>query len=259
MILEIFDVNNWCRRVYEKDSSGLALRNLFMTAYTNPNPCIYVFDGKNGKETRRKIFPEYKGGRLPADDAFYVQLELFEMLLEHTNKMRVRIHGWEADDVIAAIIKERKPDGPDIELRSNDGDFMILQNEHVKMTDVSKKLEHIPVEHLRLYKTLCGDTSDNIDGVPTFGPKTFDKMVAMGCVDKWHAILEGRSLGDAKKEDLHLTSGQFLFLQSKFDLMLAYWDVINFIPVPEDLLQKHIKIGTPNMAVANAILKTVFQ
>lgn len=259
MILEIFDVNNWCRRVYEKDTSGLALRNLFTTAYTNPNPCIYVFDGKDGKNMRRKIYPGYKEGRAPASDGFYIQLELFEMLIMSTNKMKIRIPGWEADDVIAAIIKGRKPTDPPFTVWSNDSDFMVLQNEHVKLTDPSKKMEHIPVEHLRLYKTLCGDTTDNIDGVPTFGPKTFEKMVAIGGVDKWHALLGNRKLEAVTKEDLHLTSSQWLFLQTKLDLILAYWDVINFIPVPEDLLKEHTLVGTPNMAVANAILKTVFQ
>jgi len=259
MILEIFDVNNWCRRVYEKDTSGLALRNLFTTAYTNPNPCIYVFDGKGGKAMRQKIYPDYKGGRPPGSDGFYIQLELFEMLIMQTNKMKIRIPGWEADDVIASLIKSRKPTDPDMLVWSNDSDFMVLQNENVKLTDPSKKLEHIPVQYLRLYKTLCGDTTDNIPGIDTFGPKTFEKMLAKGCAEKWYAILEGRKLEGVTQECLHLTSGQWLKLNEKFDVVLSYWDVVNFIPVPEDLLKEHTLVGTPNMAVANAILKTVFQ
>lgn len=259
MQIEVVDCNNWIRRVYEKDTSGLALRNLFNNAFHNTNPVIYVFDGKDGKAARRKVFPGYKAGRPEVADTFYITIELFKLLVMCTNKTMICIDGWEADDVIATLIKKGSFKGLKVQLWSNDGDFLVLCDENVSMTDVSEKLKHVPREHLRLYKTLCGDTSDAIKGLPTFGPKSFLACTEKGALPKWYEILADRKLGQAQAEELHITNSQHLWLQANFPLILAYWDIINFIDVPDELISQHTKVGTPNMASANAILGTVFQ
>jgi 5'-3' exonuclease len=260
MLIEIFDSNNWVRRVYEKDTSGLALRNLFTSAYHNPNPVIYVFDGKNGKEARRKIYPGYKSKRLPGSDAFYVTLELFKLLVMCTNKTMICIEGWEADDVIATMIKGGGFQGIPVQIWSNDGDFLALCSDEVKMTDVSQKLAHIPAEHIRLYKALCGDITDSIPGLPTFGPKSFEAVMKKDLLGNWYTVLEKRDLGHFQAADLHVTNSQYLWLEGEgLANILSYWDIINFIHVPKELIDAHTQVGTPNMAAANAILKTVFQ
>lgn len=259
MLIELIDCNNWIRKVYEKDTSGLALRNQFTDAFYSPNPRIYVFDGTDGKASRRKIFSGYKEGRTGASDEFYIQLELFKLLIECTNKTMICVPYFEADDVIAALIKGGGFEGCEVEIRSTDGDFLILCEEGVRVSEPSKKLAHVPREHLRLYKTLIGDTSDNIKGLPSFGPKTFTKILENGQEDFWYGILEARTTGGIKREDLMLTAAQYLWLEANFDLLLAYWDIINFIPVPQDLMDQHTKQGTPNYKAAEAILATIFQ
>ena len=259
MLLEVIDANNWVRRVYEKDTSGLPLRNLFSHAFTHPVPMIYVFDGKNGKQARRKIYPEYKAGRAPADDQFYVTLELFKMLVRCTNKVSICIEGWEADDVIADMVKRRTP-GMKIKIHSNDGDFLqLVDHEEVMITDVNQKLKDIPREDIALYKTLVGDTSDNIKGIKTFGPMTFTSMVEQGAKPNWNKVFSTRSMGEFQAADLHLTNSQWLWCRQNFALLLAYWDVVNFLPVPQELITANTHVGKPDMAQANAILKTVFQ
>ncbi len=260
MLIEIFDSNNWVRRVHEKDTSGLALRNLFTNAYHNVNPVIYVFDGKDGKAARRKIYPEYKSKRKPASDAFYITLELFKLLVMCTNKTMICIEGWEADDVIATLIKTGSFDGLEAQIWSNDADFLALCNDNVKMTDVSQKLKDIPAEHVRLWKALCGDPTDDIPGLPTFGPKSFLGAMNNNAFPNWYEMLEKRDLGHFAAADLHITDSQHLWLNSGgLPKILSYWDIINFIHVPKDLIDAHTKVGTPNLAAANAILKTVFQ
>ncbi len=259
MLIEIFDSNNFVRRVHEKDTSGLALRNLFTNAYHNVNPVIYVFDGLDGKAARRKIFPEYKSKRKKASDAFYITLELFKLLVMNTNKTMICIPGWEADDVIATMIKTGSFQGLKAQIWSNDADFLALCGENVTMTDVSQKLKDIPPEHIRLYKALCGDPTDDIPGIPNYGPAAFRGGMAKGAFPNWYVALEKRDLGHFTAADLHVTDSHYLWLQGNFDKILSYWDIINFIDVPKDLIDFHTKVGTPNLAAANAILKTVMQ
>lgn len=259
MLLEVFDCNNFVRRVHEKDVSGLALRNLFTNAYHNPNPSIYVFDGKDGKEARRKIYPEYKANRTPADDKFYITLELFKMLVQCTNKLMICIDGWEADDVIATLCKTR-PDGVKIQIWSNDGDYHALcDGDNIKMTDVPVKLKDIAKTDIRLYKTLVGDPSDNIKGIHLFGPKSWEAVEEKGLKQNWYKIFEERNMGHFQAADLHLTNSQWLWYRQNFKTLLAYWDIVNFINVPKELMDANTKVGTPDLAKANAILKTVFQ
>lgn len=259
MLLEIFDSNNWVRRVYEKDVSGLALRNLFTNAYHNPNPCIYVFDGKNSKQARRKLYPEYKANRKPADDQFYVTLELFKMLVLCTNKSVICVDGYEADDVIASLVRER-PANIQMKLWSNDGDFLrICDQKNVIITDVNQQLKDVPLEHHVLYKALVGDNSDNIKGVPTFGPKSFETVMEKGLIDNWYKIFKQRDVGQFQAPELHLTNSQWLWFRQNFKTLLAYWDIINFLDVPKELRDAGTQRGNPDLAGGNAILKTVFQ
>jgi 5'-3' exonuclease len=260
MKLEIVDVNNWLRRVHEKDTSGLPLRNLYATARDNVNPMIYVFDGKGGKKRRQEIYPNYKANREPAPDAFYTTLELFKLLVSYTHRASICIPGWEADDVIAKIVRSRKPTDPPIEIWSNDADFLALLGEGVTMTDPSKKFKEVKYEDVRLYKTLVGDTSDNIPGIHKFGPKSFVKMAEAGCQAKWVETLERGTLDGVTAEDLMLSKAQWEWVQAFWNSeLLKAWQIIGFIDVPDDVLKKHTTVGQPCRPAAEAILKTVFQ
>lgn len=260
MKLEVFDCNNWVRRVYEKNSTGLPLRNLFETAWHNPNPSIYIFDGIGGKDQRRKLFPDYKGGRPPMADAFRDTLELFKLLVPRSPKIMIEVPGWEADDVIAHIVDCQTDDSPEILIHSNDADFLAkLKEGRVSMTDPSKKFEGIEYQDVRLYKTLCGDGSDNIDGIPKFGDKTFRKMVDAGLKQNWYAAFAARTLDGYTGDSLGLGPGMWAWVQINFKLLLIYWDIVGFIPMDHGLIAKHTHVGQPRLAEANAILRTVFQ
>lgn len=261
MKLEVFDCNNWVRRVYEKNSSGLPLRNLYDSARENNNPCIYVFDGKGGKAQRQKVFPGYKANRPPMADAFRDTLELFKLLVQRTNKPSIEVPGWEADDVIAHIVGCQTDASPEILIHSNDADFLALLKEgRVSMTDPSTKFKEVAYSDVRLYKTLCGDNSDNIDGIPGFGHKSFLKLTpeqkmhwAIGFTDQTHM------LDVDYQADLGLSKGLAEWVKVNFQLLDDYWDIVGFIPMSHELISAHTIPGVPRHHEANAILRTVFQ
>lgn len=257
MKLHIFDSNNWVRRVHETDYSGLALRNLFTDAYHNPDPVIYVFDGKDAKAGRRAIYPEYKANRTPAPDAFYAVMDTFKKLLAHTNKLMIEIPGYEADDVIAHLV--RSDDSLPVMIHSNDADYLALCNERVTMTDVSAKFKDLSRADTRLYKTLVGDPSDNIKGIAKFGPKAFEAL-SEDQKFAWRVLLDKEYLlQGTNAELLGLTKSQWGWTEKNFPTLVAYWRIINFIDVPLELIATHTRSGKPDLAAANALLRSVMQ
>lgn len=251
----LFDCNNYVRRRHEVDTSGLVLRNLFNEAFHSPNPIIYVFDGKNSKASRKALYPEYKANRIPAPDAFYATLGMFKELMGHTNKISLEIEGYEADDVIATLVRNNP--GTIMKIFSNDGDFMQLCNDFVTMSD--PKLPKISMEDIRLYKTLVGDKSDNIKGINKFGEVGFLKLTAEQKA-LWGLWLDEQTIaGELSAEALGLSKSQFTWFSENKPLIRAYWQIVNFIKVPAELIAKNMKVGKPNLELANELLKGVYQ
>lgn len=251
--LHIVDCNNFVRRRHEVDTSGLALRNLYSEATCTPNPTIYVFDGKNSKAARRALYPDYKANRTPASDSFYAVLGMFKELMLCTNKVVLEIPGFEADDVITHLV--RSAPTQQIKIFSNDGDFTALCNDFVTMSD--PKLPKVPQEDVRLYKTLVGDTSDNIKGIAKFGPAAWENLTVEQ-KQTWTIWLEKEPIA-VSSETLGLTKKQHEWFSANTELIRAYWQIVGFLPVPLDLFAKHMQVGTKNPELANELLKGVFQ
>lgn len=166
----------------------------------NPTRCIVVFDGKGGSMRRKKLLPEYKENRT---GTFKLRREFFSTKEEEDAARRrqlVRVIQYlellpvqiicmdhiEADDVIANMTMQYFNDkAKKIRIVSTDRDFLQLVSEQVEVySPVKKKLYNLqtleeeleihPKNYL-LYRTIDGDTSDNISGVDGIGLKTLKK------------------------------------------------------------------------------------
>lgn len=165
-----------------------------------PTRCILVFDGAGGSSRRKKLFPDYKGNRTGGNG---MRMDLFQSVDEEKAAMRqqlCRIHEYlnhfpvevicldriEADDTIAyCTMQYFKPMGSKVRIVSTDRDFLQLIDENIEVwSPVKKKLytpeslydemKLTPTEYLT-YRTVSGDTSDNINGVDGIGIKTLLK------------------------------------------------------------------------------------
>ena len=256
--IHIVDTNNKLRRQFEKD--GLALRNMFEWAWHEPSPIIFVFDGRNSKESRRAIYPGYKADRDPAPDNFYKQLDIFRELLAYTNKVRVRCDGHEADDVIAQMIAnnpQRK-----FLVHTTDGDFMRLVNENVRVTDPS--IKEVKPMWIRLYKAIVGDTSDKVPGVRLFGKKSWAKLEE-GQMHEWvcflnylEVCLDQQTKPLMALGNLGLSATQQAWVSENWQLLVAFWRVVDFIPVSAEIITKGTVVGEPRYHLADALLKELF-
>ena len=172
MIL-IYDVNNWVR-VKLEEASPAPIKSFFCEVITQSvnNTQIFVSDGKYGNSLRKGMHPTYKAKRKAADSSIYAGITFFKELLVDApkNVLRAEKQGWEADDLIANLVTTFKNAGmKDVQIISTDKDYTQLG----VPTLATPKTE---AKWVRLYKTLVGDSSDNIPGLKGFGEKSWEKL-----------------------------------------------------------------------------------
>lgn len=252
-MLNLYDCNNFVRRRFEVDNSGMVLRHLFNEAMAESAPSIYVFDGRESKVARRQIYAGYKGNRMPAVDLFYTTLATFKELMLHAGKVVIDVPHYEADDVIAQIV--RSTPAASITIHSTDRDYCALENDFVKVTDA--KLKDIPASEIRLYKTLVGDASDCVPGVKGFGLKGWQQL-SVETKEKYVAWLDGRGMLDDTMTAT-LKPKQCEFVQNNWSLLNKFWQIVDFIPVSAELMSAGTQAGPPNLAAAEQILRRCFQ
>jgi DNA polymerase-1 len=146
-----------------------------------PDMLVVALDSK-APTFRSKIYADYKAHRPPMPDDMPAQIGRIEQILDAMNIPRVRVDGFEADDIIGTLAKRASADGHDCFICSNDKDVLQLLDEHVRAYDMKRDIEFdvsrmrnemgVSPGQFREVLALQGDTSDNIPGLPDVGPKT---------------------------------------------------------------------------------------
>ena len=141
---------------------------------------------------RTEEFPEYKAQRRSTPDRFRSQLPLIREVLDAMSITQVEQAGYEADDVIASLVRQATTQGWDVLVVTGDRDSFQLVDPKVKVVYtrrgisdtvlvdpqwVEKKYGVRPDQYLD-YAALRGDTSDNLPGVPGVGLKTASRLVS---------------------------------------------------------------------------------
>ncbi len=167
-----------------------------------PDRCVVVFDGVGGSLKRRKIYPDYKAHRktkirlnriyedhlTDEDISMQKQLQRLVVYLRSLPVNMLMIENVEADDTIAHLSLDTFKDW-NTTIMSADKDFLQIVNNHIKVWSPTKKRIYGPTEVLNeygisssnfvYYRTLDGDTSDNIPGIRGCGLKTVLKAFPM--------------------------------------------------------------------------------
>lgn len=142
-----------------------------------------VFDGPDNKKSRRAVYAEYKSHRKEVPEDLLSQFALALQWCALAGIPTLCIEGVEADDTIATIALWAKKHSLKTVICSSDKDLMQLVDERTHMLHVHKdnlrvdsakvqELFGIRPDQVLDYLALAGDASDNIPGVPGFGPKT---------------------------------------------------------------------------------------
>ncbi len=182
-----------------------------------PEYLVVVFDHPS-PSIREKSYKEYKAGRPPTPDPLKLQIPVIKELLNLMGVPILEKEGYEADDLIAILVKELAKKGYRIKIYTPDKDMLQLVSNSVLVINpmnwevftperVREKFG-IPPKKLADYLALVGDKIDNIQGVKGVGPKTAVKLIEKfggveGILDRWEEF--EKMFPEAKKEELELS------------------------------------------------------
>lgn len=240
MKLHIYDANNYLRRAFE---AGRPVQQV-VPFYASGEPRLWVFDGKGALTARRALYPGYKVKRdreTPTINGAYDFIRAVEQeLLPHCDPLNViiRIDGMEADDVIATLARQYTG-LMEVCIWSNDGDFLALEDlEGVRLMERPKLASVVTGADVRLYKTLVGDSSDNIPGLKLFGGKAWASLTYSTKLE-WQTFLEGDDIAVNFLRATMKPAQSTWFLDSdNRELMRTYWKVVGFLPVDQGLINR---------------------
>ena len=144
-----------------------------------------VFDGEGGNNAKRLLFPQYKMNRNSVSKIQTKDYQILYQLLKHTPIIPLRLNNVQGDNVIGHIAKKNQSLGNNVIICSSDKDFYQLCSKQITVyqpirkliitqKDVIAKFNCHPI-NFSLYKSLVGDSSDNIPGIKGIGEKTIQK------------------------------------------------------------------------------------
>ncbi len=153
--------------------------------------CVAWDKPKTNIRKRIKLYPAYKAGRKPAPADFYEQIPLLHRLLKAFDWPLYELDDYEADDIMGSLAVQATSKGIDTLLVTSDLDLLQVINDSVNVYALKKGLSNIELYHPESFKekygievgqfldlkSLKGDSSDNIPGVPGVGEKTAVKLI----------------------------------------------------------------------------------
>jgi DNA polymerase-1 len=165
---------------------GFATMALEVLRRLKPDYVAVAWDKpKTNIRKRLELYPEYKAGRKPAPADFKEQIPVLHELLQAFGWPLYEMDDYEADDIMGALAVQASEKGIDTLLVTSDLDMLQLVNENVHVYALKTGLSNIELYSPKSFeakygigvnqfldmKSLKGDSSDNIPGVPGVGEK----------------------------------------------------------------------------------------
>ncbi len=157
-----------------------------------PQALAIAFDDKSMPTFRHSADETYKANRAKTPDDFIPDALNLHRILHALSLKVICQPGYEADDVIGTLAHQAVNYGYAVKIVSGDRDlFQLVDDERqisvlhlgqrdriveMRCAEVYQKLGVLPTQVVD-YKALCGDSSDNIPGVPGIGEKTAIKLI----------------------------------------------------------------------------------
>ncbi|UCE01933.1 MAG: DNA polymerase I [Candidatus Latescibacterota bacterium] len=168
-----------------------------------PGRAAVVFDPP-GPTFRHDIDSHYKEGRPPMPEGMAKQLPRLRQTLEAFKLPMLQVAGFEADDVMGTLARRFEREDADVYLVTGDKDFQQLLSRRIRIVRLLRSGGESEVGPAELqtelgiaprqvvdYMALCGDSVDNIRGVPGVGAKTAQALIRdHGSLDSIYKNLE---------------------------------------------------------------------
>jgi DNA polymerase-1 len=165
-----------------------------------PTYLAVAMDSK-GPTFRHELYPGYKATRSARPPDLYLQMERSREIVEAYQIPIFSSDGIEADDLIATVVRRAMEAGLFVVIGGADKDLMQLVQDRVVLWDTMRDKVYgrpeveekfgVPPEKMRDLLALMGDSSDNIPGVRSVGPKTATELLTQfGTIDGIYAHLD---------------------------------------------------------------------
>ncbi len=156
-----------------------------------PDYLVMTFD-RPTPTFRHKAYVPYKAHRPSLPDGMRAQFKSVREVVAAFGMPIFEVDGFEADDLIGTLARQATEKRVRTVIATGDLDTLQLVNEWVRVTFARTprrgEFDYFDVpaiiarygfgpEHIVDYKSLVGDTSDNIPGVPGVGAKTASKLI----------------------------------------------------------------------------------
>src|SRR6516164_7682994 len=153
---------------------------------TDADHMAVIFDA-SGSSFRNRIYGEYKANRREMPDDLRPQLAHVRQAATAFDICQIELPDFEADDLIATYARHAVEAGANVTILSSDKDLMQLVGDNVIMRDpmsdraiaeaeVREKFGVGPDKVIEV-QALCGDSTDNVPGVPGIGVKTAAELI----------------------------------------------------------------------------------
>jgi DNA polymerase-1 len=159
-----------------------------------PTHMAVIFD-HSGKTFRDDFYAKYKAQRPPAPPELVPQFPLTRAATRAYNIESIEMEGWEADDIIATYACQARDAGGKVTIVSSDKDLMQLvePDGSIRLLDTIPRPGQPPLRWIGVeevfnkfgvtpdkvidVQALCGDSVDNVPGVPGIGVKTAAELI----------------------------------------------------------------------------------
>jgi DNA polymerase-1 len=153
---------------------------------TDADHIAVIFDAA-GRSFRHRLYSDYKANRREMPDDLRPQLEHVRRAAAAFDICQIELPDFEADDLIATYARHAVEAGAKVTILSSDKDLMQLVSDKVQMRDpmtdrpigeaeVREKFGVGPDKVVDV-QALCGDSTDNVPGVPGIGVKTAAELI----------------------------------------------------------------------------------
>src|SRR5215471_3192552 len=169
-------------------SAVLGFSNMLakLLSETDADHIAVVFDAK-GSSFRNRIYDQYKAQRPEPAPDLVPQFGLVRRATDAFGVCQIELEDFEADDLIATYARHAVEVGAKVTIVSSDKDLMQLVGDKITMLDpiknrpigVAEVRERFGVGPERVIdvQALCGDSVDNVPGVPGIGVKTASELI----------------------------------------------------------------------------------
>ena len=226
---------------------------------------VVVFDC-DGSEERQELYKDYKANRennwdeLQSDEVPFNEEENIWKCLNYLNIKYLLSKNMEADDLIASLTYLYNKDNK-VYICSYDSDFFQLINENVSIikykgknskiidNDIFKEMFGFDSNKYVFYKSLLGDTADNIKGFTSIGKKRASKIVST--FDSFEEFIDNRNqLFSEKLSNVIFEEKDIFYLNEKI-IKLTYkqdvdYNLNNFIFDKDKVNEKNSTILSNN-------------